>query len=222
MTAGERLRVAVLVSGSGTNLQAIIDARNAGDLAIDIAAVISDRPEARGLARATAAGIPARGLDRRAFASRTVYDAALQSCLEDVAPDLVILAGYMRIIATQTVEHFAGRMLNIHPSLLPAYPGLNTYARVLAAGDSWHGSTVHYVIPELDSGPPVIQFRVPVRANESEQSLQKRVQQGEYVIYPRAIGWIADGRLKWREGRVFLDGEPLDTPRIIDEQDEFA
>ncbi len=137
--------------------------------------------------------------------------------LARLEPDLVILAGYMRILPADTVNTYRGRMLNIHPSLLPAYPGLHTYARVLAAGDAWHGSTVHYVVPELDAGPGIIQYRVAVRPDETEPSLQARVQRGEYLIYPRAIEWCAVGRAVLDGDRVVLDGEPLDGPVIMEE-----
>ncbi len=217
MNEATQLRIAVLVSGSGTNLQAIMDAIAAGDIEARIAAVISDNPAAAGLDRAREAGIPAIAIDFRASKDRAAFDRQLQRQLADIGPDLVVLAGYMRIIAAETVTRYAGRMLNVHPSLLPAYPGLHTYRRALEAGEAWHGTTVHYVIPELDAGPPVLQYRVRIRDDDTEQSLRERVQQGEYRIYPQAIGWIAAGRLRADSGgAVWLDGEPLTQAVIID------
>jgi len=216
------LRVAVLVSGSGTNLQAIMDAVAAGKLDVRIAAVISDNPEAFGLDRAREAGIPAIAIDFRACADRATYDRQLQRQLADIGPDLVVLAGYMRIIADATVEQYAGRMLNVHPSLLPAYPGLHTYRRALEAGETWHGTTVHFVIPELDAGPPLLQYRVHIRPNETEQSLRERVQRGEYLIYPRAIAWIAAGRARMVDGVVLMDGQPLTQPEVVNEDEVVA
>ena len=218
MTSAARLRVAVLISGSGTNLQAIIDANVNGELGIEIVGVISDRPAAFGLQRATAAGIPAVPIDFKACADRADYDEQLEQALDRLAPDLVVLAGYMRILRTSTVNRYRGRMLNIHPSLLPAYPGLNTYARALEADEDWHGTTVHFVTPELDAGPAILQYRVRIRADETEAELRERVQRGEYMIYPEAIKWFAAARVAMRDGAVVLDGKPLAEPVVIDEQ----
>jgi phosphoribosylglycinamide formyltransferase-1 len=212
------LRIAVLVSGSGTNLQAIIDAIQANALAVEIIGVISDRPEARGLQRARDAGIAAIAIDFKAAASRANFDQQLDEALQKLHPDLVVLAGYMRILPTNTVNDFRGRMLNVHPSLLPAYPGLDTYARALAAGELWHGSTVHFVTPELDAGPGILQYRVKIRADDTEESLRQRVQTGEYIIYPQAIGWFAEGRVKFANDCTMLDGQPTDQPFVIDEE----
>ncbi len=217
MSDRPRLRTAVLVSGSGTNLQAIIDAQNAGDIHADIVGVLSDRPEAYGLTRASEAGIQTAAINCAGFPSRADYDRELARALESLRPDLVVLAGYMRILPDSTVNAYEGRMLNVHPSLLPAYPGLDTYNRAIDAGESHHGTTVHYVIPELDAGPPVLQYRVAIRDDETEQQLRERVQAGEYLIYPQAIGWIAEGRLTYMNGGPMLDGEPLSTPAVIDE-----
>lgn len=219
MSSSGKLRVAVLISGSGTNLQAIIDTVAAGALDIELAAVLSDNPDAYGLQRAAHAGIATHRIDFNTFADRRDYDAELEQQLQTIHPDLVVLAGYMRIIADSTVEAYAGRMLNVHPSLLPAYPGLHTYRRALAAGEQWHGTTVHFVIPELDAGPPFLQYRVKIRAGETEQSLQERVQAGEYMIYPLGIQWIAEGRLELRNQQPWLDGRPLAAPEIIDERE---
>ena len=218
MIAADRLRVAVLLSGSGTNLQAIIDANEGCKLGIDIVGVISDRPEAFGLQRALDASIPAIPIDFKASANRSDYDKWLDQELDKLAPDLVVLAGYMRILPATTVNRFRGRMLNIHPSLLPAYPGLNTYARALEAGEQWHGTTVHFVTPELDAGPAILQYRVSIRDEETEPQLRTRVQQGEYNIYPKAIAWFAASRIELRDNIVLLDDKPIDGPIVIDEE----
>ncbi len=216
---GEGQRTAVLISGGGTNLQAIIDRVLAGELGIHLCAVLSDRPEAQGLARALKAGIPALTVDYSAHDRREDAERIFAAELETLGPDLVVLAGFMRILPAELVEIFYGRMLNIHPSLLPKHRGLNTYRHALQSGDAWHGSTVHYVVPELDAGPSIIQYKVPVHADETETSLAERVRRGEYLIYPRAIGWIADGRLKLTDTGVELDGERLESPVIVNEPD---
>lgn len=218
MSPAARLRVAVLISGSGTNLQAIIDANAGGNLGIDIIGVISDRPDALGLQRARDADIPAIAIDFAACANRAHYDKQLAQELSKLAPDLVALAGYMRILPTATVNQFRGRILNIHPSLLPAYPGLDTYTRALAAGEAWHGSTVHFVTPELDAGPGILQYRVRIRADETEPTLRARVQNGEYNIYPQAIAWFAASKIKLQDNTVIMDGKPVDGPAVIDEE----
>jgi phosphoribosylglycinamide formyltransferase 1 len=209
------LRAVVLVSGGGTNLQAIIDQVAGGKLDVNLAAVISDRPGVLALDRAARAGIPNQVIDHAAPGGRAAFDTALGAALEALDPGLVILAGFMRILPPDLVTRYAGRMLNVHPSLLPKYPGLHTYRRALAAGEQEHGSTVHFVIAELDAGPGIIQYRVPIRAGETEDSLRQRVMAGEYLIYPRAIAWFAAGRLALADGRAWLDGEPLLSPVIV-------
>jgi len=209
-------RLAVLVSGSGTNLQAMLEAVEQGTLDAEICAVVTDNPAAFGLERARRAGISAHAIPFNAFARRSDFDTELGQMLSTIAPDYIALAGYMRIMATTTVECYAGRMLNIHPSLLPAYPGLHTYTRALAAGERWHGTTVHFVIPELDAGPGIIQYRVPVLPDDTEQTLQKRVQSGEYQIYPRGLQWLVSGRIRLDHARPLLDGQPLSTPVIVE------
>lgn len=216
MSGDHRLQIAVLISGSGTNLQAIIDAVDAGTLTVEIIAVISDRPDALGLDRAKRANIPAIAINYADYAERSSYDARLDSELKKLAPDLIVLAGYMRIIADATVNAFAGQMINVHPSLLPAYPGLNTYKRALAAKEQHHGTTVHFVIPELDAGPSIIQYRVKIATNETEQTLRESVQLGEYLIYPQAIQWFAENRLAFENGQVVKDGQICAAPKIID------
>jgi phosphoribosylglycinamide formyltransferase-1 len=217
MSGQHKLRVAVMISGSGTNLQAIINATAAKKLPVELVAVVSDNPDAYGLQRATNAGIPTRVIDYTEFARRSEFDTELGHQLAAAKPDLIVLAGYMRIIADATVNDYSGRMINVHPSLLPAYPGLHTYRRVLEAGEQWHGTTVHYVTPELDAGPPLLQYRVKIAATDTEQSLRERVQQGEHLIYPLAIQWIAQGKVQWRDGQALCDGEALERPQLIEE-----
>jgi phosphoribosylglycinamide formyltransferase-1 len=212
---GTGSRVVVLASGSGTNLQAILDQIEAGKLDIQLIAVVSDNPDAYALERGKQFGAPAHTIDFSAARNRNAYDAALEELLLELNPDLVVLAGYMRILAASTVNAFAGRMLNVHPSLLPAYPGLDTYRRVLAAGDRWHGTTVHFVTPALDAGPPVAQYRVRIGPADTEPTLRKRVQEGEYIIYPQVIDWFSRGRLMCKDETVYLDQSPLDEPVTI-------
>ncbi len=214
---GDGLRTAVLISGGGTNLQAIINQVISGELRVNLHAVVSDRPGILGLERADKAGIPSLVVDYSKFASRTDAEQAMSTALQELESDLLVLAGFMRILPSSLVTEFRGRMLNIHPSLLPKFKGLNTYRRALQAKESWHGSTVHYVTPELDAGPSIIQYKVPIHAGETESSLSTRVQQGEYIIYPRAIGWMADGRLKLENHEVWLDGLPLAEPIVLEE-----
>jgi phosphoribosylglycinamide formyltransferase-1 len=209
MTSGSPVRVVVLISGSGSNLQALIDGWQAGDLPIEIAAVISNRPAVLGLQRAEQAGVPALVLDHTRFAERETFDRELMGLIDSHEPDLVVLAGFMRILTTGFTRHYLGRMLNIHPSLLPKYQGLYTHQRALDAGDREHGVTVHFVTDELDGGPAVVQARVPVRASDDAASLAKRVQQQEHIIYPLAVRWFAEGRLRMHNGQSWLDGEPL-------------
>jgi phosphoribosylglycinamide formyltransferase-1 len=214
MTVRPGHSTAVLVSGSGSNLQAIIDQAAAGNIRSRISAVVSDRPGAGALERAIRAGIPALTLDHAAFAARAEFDTAMTRLLADLAPDLVVLAGFMRILPAGLVERFRGRMLNIHPSLLPKYPGLGTYRRVLAAGDEWHGSTAHFVIPELDAGPSIIQYRIRVRPGDDEVSLRERVVRGEHLVYPRAVAWLVEGRVELRTDGAWMDGRRLAGPVV--------
>lgn len=202
-------RVVVLLSGSGTNLQALIDAAQNQTLGAQLVAVISNRPAAYGLERARAAGITNLTLDHKAFDSREAFDQALMAEIDQFAPDLVVLAGFMRILTPAFTQHYHGKMLNIHPSLLPKYQGLHTHQRALDAGDSCHGVTVHFVTAELDGGPAAIQAIVPVLAGDDADSLARRVQVQEHVIYPMAVNWFASGRLSFRDGRAWLDGELL-------------
>lgn len=202
-------RLVILISGSGSNLQAFIDAINSGRLSADIQAVISNRPDAGGLARAEAAGITALAIDHRDFDSRDAFDAALQQAIDGFEPDLVILAGFMRILGDRFVSHYRGRLLNIHPSLLPKYPGLHTHQRAIDNGDREAGATVHFVTEELDGGPPILQASVPVRPGDSAELLAQRVLEREHRIYPLAAQWFADGRLTLTGNRAILDGQHL-------------
>ncbi|MEW6645739.1 MAG: phosphoribosylglycinamide formyltransferase [Pseudomonadota bacterium] len=210
MSEVRKLPIAVLISGSGSNLQAIIDAVQAG-LPAEIRAVISNKAGAYGLERARLAGIPTHVLNHKDFPDRESYDAALAQLIDDSKAELVVLAGFMRILSAGFVRRYEGRMLNIHPSLLPRHRGLDTHARALAAGDDEHGATVHFVSPELDAGPLILQARVPVQPGDSAESLAARVLREEHRIYPEAIGWFAAGRLRLENGRALLDGKPI-TP----------
>jgi phosphoribosylglycinamide formyltransferase-1 len=212
----ERFSAAVLVSGGGSNLQAFIDAVDAGTLNIAIPVVISNRPDAHGLERARRAGIEAVCIDHTRFPSREAFDAELAAALDGCNPGLVILAGFMRILTPGFVGQFAGRMLNIHPSLLPRYPGLNTHQRALEAGDRWHGSTVHFVTEQLDGGPAIVQGRVPVLAGDDAQSLAARVLAIEHQIYPHAVGLVAERRVEYRDEATWFDGAPMEQPILIE------
>jgi len=209
------LPVVVLVSGRGSNLRAI-DARiAAGELPARILAVLSDREDAAALAWAAERGLATGAVLQRQYADRAAFDAALGNVIAGYAPALVVLAGFMRILGSPLVERFAGRMLNIHPSLLPKYPGLHTHRRVLEAGDAEHGASVHFVTTELDGGPVVLQARVPVLPGDDEAMLAQRVLVQEHRIYPLAIRWFAEGRLRVDGGVVRFDGRPLAAPLLV-------
>ena len=209
------LPVVVLVSGRGSNLRAI-DARiAAGELPARILAVLSDREDAAALAWAAERGLATGAVPQRQYADRAAFDTALGNVIAGYAPALVVLAGFMRILGAPLVERFAGRMLNIHPSLLPKYPGLHTHRRVLEAGDAEHGASVHFVTTELDGGPVVLQARVPVLPGDDEAMLAQRVLVQEHRIYPLAIRWFAEGRLRLDGGVVRFDGRPLAAPLFV-------
>jgi len=213
-----RPAVVVLISGEGTNLQALIDAARDGRLGADIAAAISDRRDARGLDRARRAGVEAIFIGRKAFPDRDAYERALAEAIDAFSPAAVVLAGFMRVLGPDFVRRYEGRMLNIHPSLLPRHRGLDTHRRVLDAGDPEHGATVHFVTDELDAGPRVIQYRMPVRPTDTVETLVERVHRGEHIILPRATDWLATGRLRLASGEVVLDGERLERPVIVEEE----
>lgn len=203
------MKIAVLISGSGTNLQALIDARQRGELPADIAVVVSNRPAAKGLDRARQAGIPTQVIDHTQFNSRTAFDKALMLAVDQYQPELLVLAGFMRILTPEFVARYEGRMMNIHPSLLPKYPGLHTHRRALEAGDRHHGVTVHFVTDQLDGGPPIVQARIAVEPDDTEETLAARILEQEHRIYPLAVQWFAEGRLHLKNGRCTLDGELL-------------
>lgn len=198
-------RVVILISGRGSNMEALIRAREAGELPVEIAAVISNQPAAKGLATAQAHGIAAAVVAHRDYPSRETFDAALQAKIDEYAPDLVVLAGFLRVLTSGFVGHYAGRLLNIHPSLLPAFPGLHTHERAIEAGCKLHGATVHFVTPELDHGPIVIQAAVPVLPDDTPDTLAARVLAQEHVIYPRAVRWFASNQLKLKDGIVKVE-----------------
>lgn len=196
-------RYVILISGRGSNMESLLDSALPGQCA----AVISNKPDAAGLALAAARGVMTVGIDHRAFASREEFDAALAAEIERHAPDLVLLAGFMRILTDGFVRRFEGRLLNIHPSLLPLFPGVKTHAQALAAGVRLHGCTVHFVTPALDGGPIIAQAAVPVLAGDDESGLASRVLVEEHALYPRVARWFLEGRLRLTEGRAHLAGE---------------
>ncbi len=202
--------VVVLISGSGSNLQALLDSQGADNPA-QITLVISNRADAYGLQRAQQAGITTQVLDHKAFTNRDAFDQALMNLIDAQQPHLVVLAGFMRILTPAFVAHYAGRLLNIHPSLLPNYKGLDTHRRVLAAGEAEHGCSVHFVTAELDGGPVALQAVIAVQPNENVDTLVQRVHAQEHRIYPLAVRWFAQGRLRLSNHRATLDGEPLPT-----------
>ena len=204
--------IVILISGSGTNLQAIIDAVTAGQINGSISAVISNRADAKGLDRARQRHINAVIIDQNEYDDRASYDQALIAEIDRYQPDLIVLAGFMRILSEEFISHFNNIILNIHPSLLPEFKGLHTHRRALEASKKTHGASVHFVSNELDSGPVVIQAEVPVLANDTEDALAVRVLRQEHVIYPMAISWYIDGRLEVNGNTVLLDGKILHRP----------
>ena len=214
--ANSRCKTAVLISGSGTNLQAFIDYVSEGDSSLDLAVVFSNRPDAYGLERARAANLATACIEHGDFESRESFDRAVAAKLDEWQPELLILAGFMRILSPWFVERYAGRILNIHPALLPLYPGLDTHRRVLDAGDEHHGSTVHFVTEELDAGPCILQGRIPVAPSTDPDDLMQRVQAVEHRIFPEAANWFAEGRLEFRDDKTWLDGKPLNEPVVLD------
>jgi phosphoribosylglycinamide formyltransferase 1 len=207
-------RIAILISGRGSNMQAFTEACASGELNAKIAVVLSNNPDAAGLEKAAEAGIATRCVNHRDYESREVFDAAMVNALTPFEPDLVILAGFMRILTPVFIEPFTGKLLNIHPSLLPKYPGLHTHQRALDAGDEEAGVTVHYVTPELDGGPPIIQARVAVENDDTADSLAARVILKEHVIYPIAARWHLEGRLELNSKGVTLDGAEIPATGI--------
>ena len=215
------LPVAVVISGRGSNMEAIARASLVGASRYRVVRVIADRPEAGGLARAAALGVPTAVVPVKTFADRTAFEEALHAEIAASGAELVALAGFMRILSPQFVGRFEGRLLNIHPSLLPKYKGLDTHARVLAARDPHHGASVHFVTPELDGGPVIMQGRLKVRAGDTPDSISARVHALEHIIYPHVCSLIAAGRIAWRRGTVYFDEQPLTTP-LLEERDAAA
>ncbi len=215
------LRIAVLASGRGSNLQAVIDAIADGRLDARIAGVFSDRPDAQALQRARDAGINAHPIEPRNFANRLAFDEEVFSGIDTLAPDLIVCAGYMRLISEAAVDVHRGRLVNIHPSLLPAFKGLRTHAQALQAGAAEHGASVHYVTPDLDGGPVIAQARVPVIAGDDTESLARRVLAREHPLLVQTLALFAAGRISLGEDRVLLDGAPLPTPLQLASNQRF-
>lgn len=202
-------KLVVLISGNGSNLQSILDACASGRINGSVAAVFSNKESAYGLTRAQQASVPGLALSPRDFPDREAFDRQLMQEIDAFEPDLVVLAGYMHILSSAFVTHYHDRLLNIHPSLLPKYPGLHTHRQALENGDKEHGTSVHFVTDELDGGPVVLQARVPIFPGDDEAEITARVQHQEHAIYPLAISWFTDGRLVMRDGKAWLDGQPL-------------
>jgi len=207
------LRIAVLASGRGSNLQALLDAQDGSTFAV--VGVFSDRANAPALDRAAAAGVPAIAIEPTGFATREAFDAALCDAIDTCSPDLVVCAGYLRILSDAAVERYAGRMINIHPSLLPKFPGLRTHAQAIAAGDAEHGASVHYVIPALDAGPRIAQARVPVRPGDTPAQLAARVLEREHPLLVACVRAIAEGRVFASGSDVLVDSRPLAEPLLL-------
>jgi phosphoribosylglycinamide formyltransferase-1 len=214
--------IVVLISGRGSNMLALLEAGRQRGAAFALSQVLSDQPGAPGLAAATAGGVAAQGIAHEPGETRSAYDDRLIQAIDRSAPVLVVLAGFMRILSPGFVRHYAGRLLNIHPSLLPKYPGLHTHRRALEAGDAEHGATVHFVTEELDAGPRVLQVRVPVNPGDTQDTLGARLLAREHLIYPLAVRWFCEGRLRCWEQLAWLDGRPLHEPVQYDEQQHDA
>ncbi len=198
--------IVVLISGNGSNLQAVIDACENGSIEGKVSAVFSNKADAYGLERAKRSGIDARAVSHKDFESREAFDLALMGEIDQYQPDLIILAGYMRILSEEFVRHYMGKMINIHPSLLPKYPGLHTHQRAIDAGDEEHGTSVHFVTEELDGGPVILQAKVPVFENDSADALAERIQTQEHRIYPLVAQWFVTNRLTMQDDKAVLDG----------------
>jgi len=205
-------RIVVLISGSGSNLQALIDKIRAGEINGEVVAVISNRPGVKGLERARKAGIPALTIDHKEYPSREAFDEALAETIDRQQPDLIVLAGFMRILTPDFVNHYTGRMLNIHPSLLPKYQGLHTHKRALEAGDKEHGASVHFVTAELDGGPVILQSRLPIDEKHTPETLAADLLPREHAIYPLVVKWFCEGRLQYHEKGGMMNGKLLREP----------
>jgi phosphoribosylglycinamide formyltransferase-1 len=207
-----RQPIVILISGRGSNMRALIERSQSDRAAYAAAAVISDRPDAGGLEVARSLGVETRALPAPKGMDRAAYDALLAPVVEEYSPALIVLAGFMRILSAPFVQRFAGKILNIHPSLLPKYTGLHTHQRALDARETEHGVTVHFVSEQLDGGPRVLQARVAVLPGDTQAALSQRVLAQEHVIYPLAVNWFCQGRLRWAAGKAWLDGKPLQEP----------
>lgn len=212
MSNSNPIKIAVLISGSGSNLQAIIEHQKNHSQLYEISLVISNRPQAYGIERAKKAGIKTLVIDHTEYADRASFDLQLQTEIDKHAVNLVVLAGFMRILTPQFTTHYLGRMLNIHPSLLPKYTGLNTHQRAIDAGDSEHGLSVHFVTPELDGGPVILQATVSITEDDNAESLAQKVHQQEHLAYPEVIKWFAENRLKLQDNQAWFDQQYLKTP----------
>jgi len=209
------IRIAILISGSGSNLQAIIDHQKHHAQEYEVALVISNKAEAYGLVRAQNAHIKTQVIDHTLFDSREAFDAELQTELDKAQIDLIVLAGFMRILTSGFTRHFLGKMLNIHPSLLPKYTGLNTHKRALEAGDTEHGLSIHFVTPELDGGPVILQAKVDVSPDDTEESLRQKVHQQEHIAYPLVIEWFAQNKLLFKDNQVWFEQTLLIEPQEL-------
>jgi phosphoribosylglycinamide formyltransferase-1 len=213
--------IVLLISGRGSNMRALVERSRGAPRTYEVACVLSDQPAAAGLAVARDLGVPACAVAPGKSADRTSYERELAAAIDEYAPSLIVLAGFMRILSPQFVARYRGRILNIHPSLLPKFPGLHTHRRALEAHETEHGATVHFVTEQLDAGPAIIQARVAVRVDDDEDSLAARVQTQEHRIYPAAVRWYCEGRLRYAEGRAWLDGTALSGPLQYDEVEKL-
>lgn len=210
-------RLVVLISGTGRNLQAILSAQRDGRLQGEVCAVVSNNPDAIGLLYAQDAGVPCLVVNHRDFRDRGAFEQALAAGIDRFAPDYIALAGFMRVLGSEFVQRYRGRLFNIHPSLLPKYPGLDTHARALADGERWHGASVHFVTEAVDGGPVILQGRVPVHDGDTPDTLSERVMlEIEQAIYPTVLAWACAGRLRMKDDRVVLDGKTLRGPASWD------
>ncbi|HKJ52302.1 MAG TPA: phosphoribosylglycinamide formyltransferase [Gammaproteobacteria bacterium] len=208
----EALRLAILISGNGSNLQAIIDAIEDGRLDAEILLVVSNDPDAYGLARASGHGLATRTVEDPGGGNRELLDQALRDCLEPLNPDYILLAGFMRILGAKFIDAFPDRILNIHPSLLPAYKGLDTHQRALDNGESEHGVSIHLVTAELDGGPVILQGAYPIETGDTAEDLRQKGHRLEHRMYPQVLTWLADGTLEIKNGQIYYEQLPLDNP----------
>jgi phosphoribosylglycinamide formyltransferase 1 len=208
------LRLGILISGRGSNMEAVARACREKRISATVSVVISDREDAGGLAVARELDIETAVVPRKSFTDRAAFESALAERIEAHRVEIIVLAGFMRVLSPEFMERYEGRVINIHPALLPKHRGLHTHSRVLEVRDAEHGASVHFATAELDGGPVVLQSRLAVRTNESENELAARVLKTEHVILPKVIGWLAEGRLQWRDGKGWLDGRPLDAPVV--------